>query len=277
MGLGCNAVGVMGCRIIQSPRERLIAILTNALVPCNGRFPTLIALLSMFFVVTQGITGSIICALLLVGLIVLSVLMTLGCSRLLSQTVLKGVPSSFSLELPPFRKPKIGQVIVRSVFDRTLFVLGRAVSVAAPAGLCVWILANVYVGDTQLLRLLANFLDPFGRFLGMDGVIILAFILGFPANEIVLPIMLMTYMAQGTLIEPQGLETLKVLLVDNGWTIWTAASVAVFSLFHWPCSTTVLTIYKETRSAKWTGLAVLLPTLAGCAMCVLISLASRLF
>ena len=277
MGLGCNAVGVMGCRIIQSPRERLIAILTNAMVPCNGRFPTLIALLSMFFMVAAGSAGALLCAVMLVGLIVLSVAVTLLCSRLLSQTVLKGVPSSFSLELPPFRRPRVGQVIVRSVFDRTLFVLGRAVSVAAPAGLCVWVLANVYVGDTQLLRLCADCLDPAGRLMGMDGVILLAFILGFPANEIVLPIMLMTYLAQGTLIEPQGLDTLRALLVDNGWTVWTAACVALFSLFHWPCSTTVLTIYKETRSVRWTGLAILLPTLVGCAMCITLAFVSRLF
>lgn len=240
-------------------------------------FPTLIALLSMFFMVAAGSAGALLCAVMLVGLIVLSVAVTLLCSRLLSQTVLKGVPSSFSLELPPFRRPRVGQVIVRSVFDRTLFVLGRAVSVAAPAGLCVWVLANVYVGDTQLLRLCADFLDPAGRLMGMDGVIMLAFILGFPANEIVLPIMLMTYLAQGTLIEPQGLDTLRALLVDNGWTVWTAACVALFSLFHWPCSTTVLTIYKETRSVRWTGLAILLPTLVGCAMCITLAFVSRLF
>lgn len=276
MGLGCNAVGVMGCRIIQSPRERLIAILTNSLVPCNGRFPTLIAIISMFFIAVEGVWGSVLGALALVALIVLSVLVTLMCSRVLSKTVLRGVPSSFSLELPPFRRPKVGEVLVRSVLDRTLFVLGRAVSVAAPAGLCVWLLANIHVGDVQLLGWLSQFLDPLGRFLGMDGVIVLAFILGFPANEIVLPIMLMTYLAQGTLVEAQGLEVLRELLVNNGWTIWTALSTSVFALFHWPCSTTTLTIYKETKSLKWTGLAVLLPTLAGCLLCAAIALVGRL-
>ena len=276
MGLGCNAVGVMGCRIIQSPRERLIAILTNALVPCNGRFPTLIVLISMFFVLVEGPVGSLAGAAMMLGLIVLCVGVTLGCSRLLSATVLKGVPSAFALELPPFRRPKVGQVLIRSVLDRTLFVLGRAVTVAAPAGLVIWLLANLRVGDTQLLRLLADTLEPAGRFLGMDGVILLAFILGFPANEIVLPIMLMTYLSQGTLVEVQGLDSLRALLVANGWTLTTAACVALFSLFHWPCSTTTLTVYKETHSLKWTAVAVLLPTLTGVTLCALVSALSRL-
>lgn len=276
MGLGCNAVGVMGCRIIQSPRERLIAILTNALMPCNGRFPTLIALISMFFVFVQGPAVSLAGAAILLMFIVLCVGVTLGCSRLLSATLLKGMPSAFALELPPFRRPKVGQVLIRSVLDRTMFVLGRAVTVAAPAGLVIWLLANLRVGDTQVLRLLADALEPAGRFLGMDGVILLAFILGFPANEIVLPIMLMTYLCQGTLVETQGLDSLRALLVANGWTLKTAACVALFSLFHWPCSTTTLTVYKETRSLKWTAVAVLLPTLAGAALCALTAGAGRL-
>lgn len=276
MGLGCNAVGVMGCRIIQSPRERLIAILTNALVPCNGRFPTLIALISMFFFFAGGAVGSLMGALVLLLLIVLCVLVTLACSHLLSATVLKGIPSAFALELPPFRRPKVGEVLVRSVLDRTLFVLGRAVKVAAPAGLLIWLLANLRVGDTQLLQLLAGALDPLGRFLGMDGVILLAFILGFPANEIVLPIMLMTYLSQGTLVEMQGLETLRALLVSNGWTLWTAACVALFSLFHWPCSTTTLTVYRETGSLKWTAVAVLLPTMAGVVLCAAVAFVGRM-
>lgn len=276
MGLGCNAVGVMGCRIIQSPRERLIAILTNALMPCNGRFPTLIALISMFFVFVQGPAVSLAGAAILLMFIVLCVGVTLGCSRLLSATLLKGMPSAFALELPPFRRPKVGQVLIRSVLDRSLFVLGRAVTVAAPAGLVIWLLANLRVGDTQVLRLLADALEPAGRFLGMDGVILLAFILGFPANEIVLPIMLMTYLCQGTLVETQGLDSLRALLVANGWTLKTAACVALFSLFHWPCSTTTLTVYKETRSLKWTAVAVLLPTLAGAALCALTAGTGRL-
>ena len=240
-------------------------------MPCNGRFPTLIALLGMFFVAAEGFAGTLTSAVLLVGLIVLSVLATLCVSYLLSRTVLRGVPSSFSLELPPFRRPRVGQVLVRSMLDRTLFVLGRAVAVAAPAGLCLWLLANVQVGDVQLLRLIADFLDPFGRLLGMDGVIVLAFILGFPANEIVLPIIMMIYLSQGALADADGLSALRMLLVGNGWTLRTAACTALFSLFHWPCSTTLLTVYKETGSARWTALSALLPTLVGCAVCMLVT------
>lgn len=220
--------------------------------------------------------GSAFSAMLLVGLIVASVGVTLLSSQLLSKTVLKGVPSTFALELPPLRKPQLGQVVVRSLLDRTLFVLCRAVTVAAPAGLCIWVLANVSVDGQTLLQYVATFLDPLGRFLGLDGVVLMGFILGFPANEIVLPIILMAYMSQGTLMEPQNLDMLKALLVDHGWTLWTAACMTVFCLFHWPCSTTVLTIYKETKSWKWTALAVALPTAIGTGLCALIAAISRL-
>ena len=276
MGLGCNAVGVMGCRIIQSPRERLIAVLTNAMVPCNGRFPTLIALIGMFFVSAGGVAGAALSAALLCALVALSVGMTLCASFVLSRTVLRGMPSAFSLELPPYRKPRVVQVLARSLMDRTLFVLGRAVAVAAPAGLCLWLLANVYVGDRQLLSAIAAFLDPLGRLMGMDGVILLAFVLGFPANEIVLPIMLMIYLSQGALSDVGGLTALRALLTQNGWTAATALCVALFSMFHWPCSTTLLTIRKETGSLRWTALAAVLPTLFGCGLCMLVALAARL-
>ena len=272
MGFGCNAAGVVGCRIIDSPRERLIAILTNNFVPCNGRFPTLIALLTMFFVVTENrLLGSVLPALGLTLLVLLGVGMTLLTSRVLSQTLLKGVPSSFTLELPPYRRPQIGKVIVRSIFDRTLFVLGRAAAVAAPAGLLIWLLANVTVGDMTLLARFASALDPIGRFLGLDGVILLAFILGFPANEIVIPILLMTYTATGHLVDFESLESLKLLLTANGWTTVTAVCAMLFSLFHWPCSTTLLTIWKETRSPKWTLLALVIPTAVGAALCALVA------
>ncbi len=272
MGLGCNAVGVTGCRIIQSPRERLIAILTNALMPCNGRFPTLITLLSLFLITGNGLAASLQGAALLVGLIVLCVLMTFGCSRLLSATLLRGMPSSFALELPPFRKPKIGEVAVRSLLDRTLFVLGRAVSVAAPAGLAVWLLAHVPAGGGTLLGQLARWLDPAGRLMGLDGPILLSFLLGFPANEIVLPILLMIYLNQTTLVDLSGVGALRELLTANGWTLWTAISMLIFSLFHWPCSTTVLTIRKETGSWRWAAVGVLLPTLLGFGLCVALRL-----
>lgn len=278
MGFGCNAAGVVGCRIIDSPRERLIATITNNFAPCNGRFPTLIAIITMFFVGVGGGAGkSALSALFLTGVIVLGVAMTLLISRLLSQTILKGVPSSFTLELPPYRTPQIGQVIVRSVVDRTLFVLGRAASVAAPAGLLLWIMANVTVGDASLLAHCSSFLDPFARLFGLDGTILMAFILGFPANEIVFPIIIMAYMAQGSLTEMSDLSALRTLLVDNGWTWLTAVCTMLFSVMHWPCSTTCLTIRKETGSAKWTLVSFLVPTLTGLAVCFVTACVGRLF
>ncbi|MEG0768082.1 MAG: nucleoside recognition domain-containing protein, partial [Clostridia bacterium] len=259
MGFGCNAAGVIGCRIIDSPRERLIAILTNNFVPCNGRFPTLIALITMFFLGAQ--TGAMGAALLLTGAIVLGVVMTLLVSRVLSGTLLRGVPSAFTLELPPYRRPQVGRVIVRSILDRTLFVLGRAVVVAAPAGLLIWVLANTQMAGMSLLAHCTAFFDPLGRLMGMDGVILMAFILGFPANEIVLPIAIMAYTAGGSLQEMGDLISLRTLLVANGWTNVTAFCMLLFSLMHWPCSTTCLTIQRETGSWKWTALAFLLPTI----------------
>ena len=270
MGFGCNAVGVTGCRIIDSPRERLLAMLTNVFVPCNGRFPILISLITMFFVGTSGSLGATaLSSLLLTLVIALGIVATFLSTRILSATLLKGMPSSFTLELPPYRKPQIGQVIVRSVFDRTLFVLGRAVSVAAPAGLILWLAANLSVCGESLLLLSAHFLDPFGHLLGLDGVILIAFLLGFPANEIVIPIIMMAYMATGTIAEPSSLWQLKALLVANGWTAATAISVMLFTLMHWPCSTTLLTIKKESGSWKWTAIAAVLPTIMGILACMI--------
>ena len=271
MGFGCNAAGVIGCRIIDSPRERLIAILTNSLVPCNGRFPTLIALISMFFIGGGGLTGSLVSSLFLTLFILLGIAMTFAVSKLLSATVLKGVPSSFVLELPPYRKPQIGKVIFRSIFDRTLFVLGRAAAIAAPAGMVIWFAANVSINGASLLVHAANFLDPFAKALGLDGVILIAFILGFPANEIVLPIIFMAYLSEGTFVEFNTLAEMKELFVQNGWTLTTAICTMIFSLFHWPCSTTILTIKKETGSIKWTLFSALLPTLIGMILCFLVA------
>ena len=267
MGLGCNAAGVTGCRIIDSPRERLIAILTNSLVPCNGRFPLLTAMISLFM---ARRAGSLFSALLLTGFILLSFGISFFASWLLSHTVLKGVPSFFTLELPPYRRPQAGKVLVRSLLDRTLFVLGRAVTAAAPAGLLIWLLANITIGGTSLLSLLAGFLDPAGRLLGLDGVILMAFLLGFPANEIVLPIILMAYLETGTLVSMEDSASLYNLLTAHGWTVKTAVCMAVFSLFHWPCATTCLTIKKETGSLKWTAVSILLPAAAGCILCMMI-------
>ncbi len=277
MSLGCNACGVTGCRIIDSPRERLIAILTASLVPCNGKFPTLIALITIFFVGGRaGLLASLEGAALLLGTLALGAAGTLACSRLLSATVLRGAPSSFALELPPFRKPRVGQVVVRSLLDRTLFVLGRAVSVAAPAGALIWVMANVTVGDVSLLARCTGFLDPFARLFGLDGVILMAFLLGWPANEIILPVMLMAYLAEGSLVEFEDLAALGALLTQHGWTWVTAVCAMLFSLFHWPCSTTCLTIYKETGSVKWTAASVVIPTLLGLGLCFVTAAAARL-
>ena len=277
MGFGCNAAGVVGCRIIDSPRERLIATITNNFVPCNGRFPTLIAIITMFFVGTAGgFASSFLSALGLTLVILLGVGMTLLVSRLLSKTILKGVPSSFTLELPPYRTPQVGKVIVRSIFDRTLFVLGRAAAVAAPAGLIIWVMANVTVGDMSLLAHCSQFLDPFGRLLGLDGTILMAFILGFPANEIVIPIIIMAYMAQGSLTDMSNLAELHTLLTNNGWTWLTAVCTMLFSLMHWPCSTTCMTIHKETQSLKWTAVSFAVPTVIGMLVCLLVANGARL-
>ncbi|QEY35526.1 ferrous iron transport protein B [Caproiciproducens galactitolivorans] len=278
MGFGCNACGVIGCRIIDSPRERLIAILTNNFVPCNGRFPTLIAVITMFFAGgAAGTFQSLVSTLMLTMVIVLGVVMTLLISKLLSKTILKGLPSSFHLELPPYRKPQIGKVIVRSIFDRTLFVLRRAAAVAAPAGLVIWLMANLKAGDSSILALCADFLDPFARLIGLDGYILMAFILGFPANEIVVPIIIMSYMATGALTDYESLAQLHTLLIDHGWTWLTAVCVMLFSLMHWPCGTTCLTIKKETQSMKWTLLAFALPTVTGLVVCFCVANTARFF
>lgn len=278
MGFGCNAAGVTGCRIIDSPREQLIAILTNSFVPCNGRLPALVTLITLFFTgaSSAGPISSLRPALILTFFILTGVAATFFVSRLLSATVLKGMPSSFTLELPPYRRPQIGRVIWRSILDRTLFILGRAAAVAAPAGLVIWILANVSIGDISLLARFSGYLDPIGRLMGMDGVILMAFILGLPANEIVIPIIIMAYTSQGTLIEPGNLSDLHTLLISQGWTWVTALCTMVFFLFHWPCSTTLMTIKKETGSLKWTCLAVLLPTACGVILCMAITAFSRL-
>lgn len=277
MGFGCNAAGIVGCRIIDSPRERLIAMLTNSFVPCNGRFPTIIAVISMFFVCGSGMLGSVLSALILTLVIMTGIGMTFLSSKLLSSTILRGEPSSYTLELPPYRKPAIGSIIVRSIFDRTVFVLGRAAAVAAPAGLIIWIAANVNIGNSSLLLHCCNFFDPLGRMLGMDGVIIMAFILGLPANEIVMPLIIMAYTAGGTLVPMDNLTSLHGILTANGWTPITAVCTILFSLMHWPCSTTCLTVYKETRSIKWTLAAFFLPTAAGAAVCFITANIARLF
>ena len=278
MSFGCNACGITGTRIIDSPRERLIAIITNNFIPCNGRFPMLISLATVFFAgAAIGFGQTAISTVIVTCVIIFGVLMTFAISGILSKTILKGVPSSFTLELPPYRKPQFLKVLARSVLDRTLFVLGRAMVVAAPAGLVIWLLANVTVDGASLLQYCSDFLDPFARLMGLDGVILLAFILGFPANEIVIPIIIMCYMSSGTLVEFDSIWELKELLTANGWTWATAVSTMLFSLMHFPCSTTCMTIFKETKSAKWTLVSFVVPTLTGILVCMAFTAAVNLF
>lgn len=294
MGFGCNSAGVTGCRIIESPREKLIAILTNAFVPCNGRFPFLITIASIFIggvgfanyvgidstevavnaeaatsTISSGVSSSLIATITVLFVVLLGIFMTLVISKILSKTILKGENSSFILELPPYRKPQIGQVLVRSIFDRTLFVLGRAIVVAAPAGLVIWLFANINIGDISILNYIANFFDPFAKLMGLDGYILTAFILGIPANEIVLPIILMCYMGSGTLVNMENTFAIGQILIQNGWTLLTAINVMIFTLLHFPCTTTLMTIKKETGSWKWSVLAFLLPTVCGVVICLI--------
>ncbi len=266
MGFGCNAAGVVGCRIIDSKRERLLAILTNSLVPCNGRFPALITVISIFVISAPHI-GTAISTLLLTAAVVMGVGATFVITKFLSATLLKGTPSSYILEMPPYRKPNVGQIIIRSVFDRTLFVLLRAVTVALPAGIVLWLLTNITVNNITLLNYCTEFLDPFAGLIGLDGVLLTAFILGLPANEIVLPIAIMVYSGAGHLTEIASLTAAREVFLANGWTPLTAICTVIFILFHWPCSTTLITIKKETGSLKWTALSLIIPTALGILTC----------
>ncbi len=278
MGLGCNAVGVTGCRIIDSPRERLLAVLKNAFMPCNGRFPALITMAALLIGGTAAtLFGGLVSAAAITAAIAVGAAATFGATKLLSSTLLRGETSSFTLELPPYRVPKVGRVIVRSVLDRTVFVLGRAAAVAAPAGLVIWIMANISLPGGSLLSICAGALDPVGRLMGMDGVILMAFILGFPANEIVVPLIVMGYLGGGTLAQTPALSELHTVFAANGWTWATAVSVMLFTVMHWPCSTTLLTVKKETGSLKWTAAAAVVPTAAGAVCCILFTLAVQLF
>lgn len=277
MGFGCNAAGVTAARIIDSPRERLVAILTNNLVPCNGRFPVLIVMgAAAASWAAPDLSGGLASSLVVLSAITISVLATLLVSRLLTATVLRGEPSFFILELPPYRLPRAGAVLMRSFLDRTLRVLSRAVVVAAPCGLITWLLANISLGDSSLLVRMAGWLDPLGRAVGLDGMILLAFVLGLPANETVLPILLMGYLGAGSMLQVDNLASLQAILAANGWTWLTALNFMVFAVFHWPCATTLLTINKETGSAKWTLLAAVLPTALGLTCCLCLATAARL-
>ena len=270
MGFGCNAAGVIGCRIMRSTRERLIAIVTNCFVPCNGRFPLLITIATIFFVGQfNGIVGSLVSTCVVLTVILLGIVLSLFISKILSVTLLKGESSGFILELPPYRKPQIGSILVRSVLDRTLFVLGRAISSAIPAGIVIWIMANIQIDGTSMISYIAYFFDPIAKIMGLDGYILTAFIFGIPANEIVLPILLMMYMKSGCLIDISDSFRIGEILIENGWTMLTAINVMIFTILHFPCMTTLLTIKKETNSSKWVWISFLIPTACGIIVCIL--------
>ena len=276
MGFGCNAAGVVGCRIISSKRERLIAILTNSFVPCNGRFPFLITIATIFFTSAahagESLKSSLIATFIVFIIVCIGIGFTFLVSYILSKTILKGATDCTLLELPPYRKPQIGKILVHSLLDRTLFVLGRALSVAVPAGILIWILSNIQIANISILTYIANFFDPFAKLMGLDGYILTAFLLGLPANEIVLPIILMCYTGAGSLIDTSSIQSLFEILSANGWTIITAINVMLFSLLHFPCATTLLTIKNETKSWKWTAIAFLIPTVIGIVMCIMVNL-----
>ncbi|UAC47110.1 ferrous iron transporter B [Bacillus aquiflavi] len=278
MGFGCNAAAVISTRIIESPRERMIAILTNNFVPCNGRWPVLIILSSLFMAVGySGGAKTLVTALVVVGIVLFGVFVTLFVSWLLSKTLLKGIPTHYTLELPPYRRPKFMNTIVRASIDKSWNVLKRAVVVAAPAGVLTWILANIYIGDTSIFMHAVQFLDPFATLLGLDGYILLAFILGLPANEIVLPILFMGYLSTGAMIEVEDLASLQQMFLDQGWTWLTALNMMLFSLLHYPCGTTLVNIYKETKSKKWTFFAFAIPTVIAIVITFITAQLVRLF
>lgn len=273
MGLGCNASAVVGCRIVDSKRERLLAMITNSIMPCNGRFPMLIAVITMFFASNQSFGGAVV----LTTIIICAVLVTFICTKILSTTLLKGNGNSFIMELPPFRRPEFGKVIIRSIFDRTIFVLARAVAVAAPAGIIIWLFSNLSIGSSNLVTVISNFLEPIGYLMGLDGVILTAFVLGIPANEIVLPIAMMIYMSQGTLAEVSDLTFFKELLMENGWSTLTAFNMLIFTLMHWPCATTLLSIKKESGSWFWTTVSFAVPMATGTILCIITASLWRIF
>lgn len=279
MGYGCNACGVIGCRIIKDKKEKLIAMITNCFSPCNGRFPTIIAMISIFITINikNKLINTTLSALILLGFILLSILITFFVSKILSKTILKTKKSTFTLELPPYRKPQIIKTIINSIKDKIIFVLARAIYVSIPAGLIIWILSNTNIQGTSLLLSISNTLDPFGQLLGLDGVIILALILGLPANEIVIPIIIMTYLAKNNITGYNSLQELRNLLINNNWTLTTALSFILITIFHFPCATTILTIKKETKSLKWTILSILIPTIIGIIICLLFSNIIKLF
>jgi len=288
MGFGCNAAGVIATRVIDSPRERLIAIITNNFALCNGRWPTQILIASLFIgsLATPALAG-LVSATAVVGIALLGIFLTFITSWVLSRTILKGEASAFSLELPPFRPPRILQTLYTSLIDRTLFVLWRAIVFAVPAGAVIWLSANLQIGEASIAEHIINFSDPFGLLIGLNGVIILAYIIAIPANEIVIPTILMLTVLSlnvagigegtGVMFELDDYNTYTELFAAGGWTLLTAVNLMLFSLLHNPCSTTIYTIYKETKSAKWTLISSILPIVLGIAICFLVAQLWRIF
>lgn len=293
VGLGCNADGVTSCRCIASPRERLLAVLTNSLIPCSGKFPVLAALVPLFF--GAGYWGNspspgsakwagslmtcLLWALILAAAFAAAAGASLACSRFLSRTILKGRCAPFALELPPLRRPRVGKVIFRSLFERGILVLGRAAALSIPAALAIWICAQIYItgpggffygtGRVSLLQAVTGILNPLGRLMGMDGVILAAFLMGTAANETVLPLLFMLYL-QTAPLQTEAVPAVWQFLAERGWTWQTALCTVIFCLFHWPCATTRSTILRETGSPRWTAVAVVLPTILGVVLCILV-------
>lgn len=271
MGLGCNCVGVVGARIMPNETQRTVAILTNSLMPCNGRFALLIAMSTIFIGGSMAVQVSgVIPMLCVLFLICLSVVVTWCVSYCLTKTIYKNDNEIFALELPEYRKPEIAKTLIISLVNRTAKIVGRALLVSAPTGALVWLMANIQIDGITLLSYASNALDPFGRFLGVDGFIILAFILSLPANEITLPILVMGYLATGSMAEISDMETLKNILTANGWTIVTAINMMLLTLYHSPCITTLLTIYSETKSLKTVALSIVIPCVVGIILCLLV-------
>lgn len=274
MGLGCNAAGVTSCNIIESPRERLIAILTNSFIPCNGRFPSIILMATILAAGVTGIMRTTATVAVVFACVALAVMLTLAVSWVLSRTVLKGSPSGFILELPPYRRPRLLGVLKRSLWEKTVKILTRAVVVSAPAGIIIWILSNFQTGNVSWIHHMTDFFGPLAGIMGMDGVLLTAFILGLPANEIVMPIVLMIYTGGAGLISAGDTAAAARILTQNGWGFVNVLCALVFFLFHFPCATTLMTIKKETGSLKWTLAAFILPTLVGFLVCLVIRTAA---
>ena len=266
MGFGCNVVGVMGTRIIENKVSRSMSILTNSFMPCNGRFPLIISIIAMFLT-----TNNFLSAIVLTLFIILAIIMTFIVNKILSKTVLKNDENSFILELPPYRKPPIIKTIIKSMFEKTLLILKKTILISAPFGLLIYLMASIHINGNTILEISSNFLDPFAKLIGLDGVILLSFFLALPANELVIPIMIMTYMSLGSIESFENLSELKNLLINNGWTVKTAISVIIFSLFHFPCATTLLAIKKEMKSLKWTFISMLIPLITGITILLLIN------